>query len=65
MWYDDRKNLRQLLDALDAEELIDGSDLDEVLFFLEKPWKWQREYLYLRRHYSLEGFSREGALYDE
>lgn len=65
MWYDDRHNLRRLIDALDREELIDGSDLDQVLYVLEKPWKWQREYLYLRKHSSLEGFDKEGALYDE
>jgi hypothetical protein len=65
MWYDDRKNLRRLLDALDHEELIDGYDLDQVLYVLEKPWKWNREYLYLRKHSSLKGFDKEEVLYDE
>ncbi len=39
-WYDDRENLRNL-----AEYLIDkDGDLDTV-YFLEKPWKWNEEWL--------------------
>jgi len=38
-WYDDREHLRQL-----AEYLIDkDGDLD-IVYFLEKPWKWEPEW---------------------
>ena len=59
MWYNDRLKLAALLDAMDLHGLIDGSDLDEVLFFLRHPQRWQREWEHFQERGSLISFEQE------
>lgn len=59
MWYNDRLKLAALLDAMDVHGLIDGSDLDAVLYVIRKPWKYHKEHEHLQEHGSLEHFNSE------
>jgi hypothetical protein len=41
-WYDDPEEVLRLAHALSAAGLI--QTVDEVLYMIEKPWKWTAEY---------------------
>jgi len=49
-WYEDRENLFQLAQEL---EEVGGTITSE---FLEKPWKWQSEWDYFKKHGNLTEF---------
>ncbi len=57
MWYENRLDLARLIDELDQHNLIDGSDLDAVLYALRKPWKYTVEWEHLQEHGSLKHFN--------
>lgn len=45
-WFEDAEEVRHLLRLLHASGEFDvaGDPVSEVLYYLEKPYKWQREY---------------------
>lgn len=57
LWYEDRNSLARLLEQLDEHGLIDGSDLDAVVYAIRKPWKYRQEWDHLIAHGSLENFA--------
>ena len=42
-WYDNQAELLNLAKYLHDQD--EFSDIDAVLYFFEKPWKWEKEYL--------------------
>ena len=52
-WYDDHRNLSELLDHLLT---IDGLVADEAVYFLSKPWKWNAEWEELQLAILLAGW---------
>lgn len=45
-WYDGRENLAELVSFLETC----GTGIEDFLYFLEKPWKWEKEYKLMRQH---------------
>lgn len=45
-WYNGRENLAELINFLEAC----GCEIDDVADFLEKPWKWEKEYELMKKH---------------
>lgn len=57
-WYDNRMNLQHLAAFLDAVGLP-VEDSDGVAYFLEKPYKWQKEWDILQDYPDWNNYSTD------
>jgi len=53
-WYESIDNLTSL-----GYQLKDEDPEFDVIYFMEKPWKWNAEWTYYQEHKTLEGFGDE------
>ncbi len=53
-WWESDENVMALGQALDDEGFFPTTK--DVLYYMQKPWKWTREYAYFLTHKTMEGY---------